>query len=108
MPSIALSVVAHRRGVQPWRRSRGLAARRGHWLRTRPSVQYSPISVARNRGCKAKETHSGLEVRRGFTSGPASIFQVLAFSVTGRRYFIGVDQLMIEGEKYQFELIRDP
>jgi hypothetical protein len=80
---------------------------RGHWLRIRPSVEYQPISVVRNRGCKAKETHSGSGGPQGIHAQAGIDLQARDFSVAGGRYFIGVDQLMIEGEKYQFELIRD-
>ena len=107
LPSIAFSGVVHRRGVQPSRRNMGLTASRGHWLRIRPFVQYSLISVARNRGCKAKETHPGLAGPQGIHSEAGIDLQARDFSVAGRRYFIGVDQLMIEGEKYQLELIRN-
>ena len=83
LPSILLSGVADRRGVQPSRRNTGLIARRGHWLRIRPSVQHSPISVGRNRGRKAKETHSGLKVRKGFTPRQALTFKLRLFQWEG-------------------------
>jgi hypothetical protein len=107
LPSFAFSSVAHRRRVQPLRRNMGLIARRGPWLRICHPFSTNLSLSPGNRGYKARETHSGL-------GGPEEVhhlagidLQAQTFSVAGWRYFIGVDQLMIEGEKYQFELIRD-
>jgi len=55
-----------------------------------------------------------LRVRTSFAVGsshrtlrPDVVLQARALSVTGQSWITGVDQLMIDGEKYQFELIRN-